>query len=211
MEEPEGSFIRFDDDDEIEVSLVKDFHDGGNPYWDNWDAGAVYHKNGYQNIENPAGGYVLQGNTYYRGYRKRVKMRDGRFLFEVCALTKEDVERRDLRDEKRSIAFKENAKLSPPARKLLNRIHTNRAKKNPAADIGAETEEELVALDEALAAWGRITEAWNLITPTCETQGCPNPAKHHSVPKTRPKIPRESCDKCNQYFRNHGIWPDKER
>lgn len=53
--------------------------------------------------------------------------------------------------------------------------------------------------------------ARNLITPSCETPNCPRPAKHFTVPRQRPKVARDSCERCNQYFRNHGTWPTLEK
>jgi hypothetical protein len=207
MEEPEGSFIRFDDDDD-DRPLVTPYDGDLSREW----AGPQYDPGGYSNVDSPSDGYgYIQRQHTYRGYRKRVKDKDGSFSSYICALTDADLKNRDIRDEKDSIARQEASTLSPLASKFLRSIDKNRRKKNPAAGLTARNQAEQIALDEAINAWDRITEAWNLITPTCETRGCGNPAKHHSVPLSRPKMPRESCDPCNQFFRNHQEWPTKDK
>lgn len=56
--------------------------------------------------------------------------------------------------------------------------------------------------------WTRRRNRAAGIRPMCETPGCGKPANHHSVPLVRPKVARESCNKCDQFYRNHQAWPD---
>jgi hypothetical protein len=49
---------------------------------------------------------------------------------------------------------------------------------------------------------------WGVQNRVCDTPGCNRRSKHRSVPLLRPKVARESCDKCDQFYRNHLAWPD---
>ena len=214
-EEPEGSFVRFDDDDDDEITEIDAPYEAKRR--DGW-RGLV--EQDLTEVQADVGGYGLaqglrspsapkQWVPYpSRPIRRRVRQRDGTSVVETVALTKKEWDRRVLLCERNELLFNEVVGLSGVvAERFLK--HLVKKKINPSLPLTAPDPTQQNAADEALEAWRRLNAAWKLITPICETPGCSNPAKHHSVPKVRPKVPRESCEPCNQYFRNHQTWPVK--